>query len=190
MNKRKLIYGWGINDADYNVHPRIDGKRFMCPYYRKWTGMLERQTPKFWETNPTYTGVKVWEGWKSFMAFRAWMLPQNHAGLQLDKDLLGDGKLYSPENCVFVSHAVNCFTTDSGAARGEWPIGVSKEGNRFKAVICVYGEKSQVTLGRFATPHEAHMSWVVKKWELGCDLMEAQTCPRTSLGLWWYIIKL
>lgn len=30
MNK-KFVYGWGINDANYVVCPRIDGKIVWCP---------------------------------------------------------------------------------------------------------------------------------------------------------------
>jgi hypothetical protein len=186
--KTKLVFGWGINDADYEVQPRIDGNKVMCPYYVKWNSMLKRQTPKFWERHPTYTGVKVCEEWKSFMAFRAWMLTQDHVGQQLDKDLLGDGKLYSPETCLFVTQAVNKFTTDSGASRGEWPIGVCKVGNRFQAQINVNGKKKY--LGYFDTPEEAHQAWRIAKQDLAMTLIETQSDIQIAQALWDFSLTL
>lgn len=32
VRKRKLIYGKGINDAEYVVKIKIDGKQLKCPY--------------------------------------------------------------------------------------------------------------------------------------------------------------
>lgn len=47
--KTKLVYGVGINDADYVVGvskelPKVDGKRkhklTWCPFYLRWCNML------------------------------------------------------------------------------------------------------------------------------------------------------
>ena len=40
--KRQLIYGHGINDADYSIMTEVNGKQVKDPFYRKWTAMLER----------------------------------------------------------------------------------------------------------------------------------------------------
>lgn len=182
--KRRLVHGWGINDADYTVCPSINGRQVMCPYYVKWRDMLLRQTPKFWETRPTYTGCKVCEEWRSFMAYRSWMMTQDHEGKELDKDLNADGKLYSPDTCVFVSSQVNLFTIDSGATRGEWPIGVDKVGDRFRARC---SGATPYHLGLFDTPEEAHEAWRKAKLKLCQELINKQTCPRTILGLTRYM---
>jgi hypothetical protein len=184
----KLVYGFGFNDADYVVQPTIDGKRVACPYYSKWQSMLERQTPKLWERSPTYIGCKVCEEWRSFMAFRKWMVTQDFVGKELDKDLLGDGKVYSPETCLFVTSQVNSFTLDSGAARGEWPIGVNKFGNRFRAKIKVNGKQKH--LGCFATPEEAHHAWVIAKQDLAITLIEKQSDIQIAQALWDYSLTL
>jgi hypothetical protein len=184
----KLVFGWGINDADYEVYTTINGKQVACPYYVKWQNMLRRQTPKFWEKRPTYIGCKVCEEWQSFMAFRAWMVTQDWQGEQLDKDLLGDGKLYSPDTCLFVTHAINSFTNDHAAARGEWPIGVSKKGNRFRAQINVNGKQKH--LGLFDTPEEAHQAWRIAKQDLAMTLIETQTDIQIAQALWDYSLSL
>lgn len=184
---RKLVRGFGINDADYAVCPRVNGRKVWCPFYVAWMHMLERQEAKWWERYPTYTGCKVCDEWRSFMAFRAWMMTQDWQGKELDKDLCGDGKLYSPETCVFVTQAINKFVTDSGAARGALPIGVSTNRNGFRSQCNGATPKYQ---GTFKTPHEAHQRWRSVKRELGLQLIEQQTCPRTAYGIWNYLLKI
>ena len=76
--------------------------------------------------SPTYKGCSVSEEWLRFSNFKRWMEKQDWDGKQLDKDILFEGnKVYSAETCVFVTSVVNSFTSDSGAKRGEWLIGVS-----------------------------------------------------------------
>jgi len=136
MKIRKLVYGVGINDADYVVQRNetiyVNGKRtrkqvWICPYYQAWKSMLERcYSIKYQERQPTYRGCSVSEEWLTFSVFKSWMEKQEWEGMQLDKDILFEGnKLYSKETCVFVSSVVNIFTTDRGASRGEWLIGVN-----------------------------------------------------------------
>lgn len=55
-------------------------------------------------------GVFVCDEWRNdFMAFYNWALANGwQPGLQLDKDIRGNGKLYSPETCTFVTRKENC----------------------------------------------------------------------------------
>lgn len=72
---KKLVYGVGINDANYVVKPTINGKQQWCSFYQAWTGMLERCYSAKWQAkSPTYIGCMVCEEWHSFMSFRAWMI--------------------------------------------------------------------------------------------------------------------
>jgi len=72
--KNKLVCGVGINDADYEVQPIINGKRVMCPFYAKWVGMLERcYSEKFQNKWPTYIGCYVILDWIYFSNFKYWM---------------------------------------------------------------------------------------------------------------------
>jgi hypothetical protein len=184
---KKLVYGIGVNDADYSVHTNVHGKRVMCPFYSVWSGMLERTASKWQSMYPTYIGCKVCDEWVYFTQFKAWMENQSWQGNQLDKDLLGSGKLYSPANCVFVSQEVNKFTLGSDATRGTWPIGVylNIPTNKFLASIRVRGKPKH--LGLFGTPEEAHEAWRKAKKARCLELIEQQTCTRVKRGLRKYL---
>lgn len=196
MKSRKLVFGVGINDADYVVERKetieVNGKRkqkrvWMCPYYRAWTKMLERcYSAKLQESRPTYKGCSVSEEWLRFSAFKAWMETQDWEGKQLDKDLLFErNKVYSPETCVFVTQTVNKFTTDSGAARGEWKIGVSwqKAAGKFVSTCSNPFTKKSEYLGLFTCEQEAHNAWRKRKLELAHELAAIQTDERVAKAL-------
>ena len=197
MKSRKLVYGVGINDADYVTEKRTvirgeDGKRkrklvWRCPFYRAWSSMLERcYSLKFQASNPTYIGCSVSEDWLRFSNFRAWMVTQDWDGKQLDKDLLFEGnKVYSAETCVFVTRMVNMFTTDRGNGRGEWLIGVhwSKDTNKFRSQCNNPFTKKQECLRYFDSEQEAHNEWLKRKLELAKELAAIQTDPRVAEAL-------
>ena len=75
MNKKqKLVFGVGINDADYSIQKVItivdeNGKRrqkqiWICPFYKKWKSMLERcYSDKYRERYPTYKSCSVCQEW-------------------------------------------------------------------------------------------------------------------------------
>ena len=58
-------------------------------------------------------GVIVCDEWKNdYQKFLDWALNNGWAkGLQLDKDINGNGKLYSPECCLWVTGKVNLLAT-------------------------------------------------------------------------------
>lgn len=183
---KRLVQGFGVNDADYAVNPiGPDGKRLRCPFYRTWNRMLERAyDPKLHARQSTYIDVTVCEEWRSFMAFRAWMMEQDWEGKQLDKDILVPGnKVYSPETCVFVAPQVNKLLTDSAAKRGKWPIGVHlhKRDAKFISKINENGENR--FLGYFHSPHEAHLAWRKEKVRIVRKAAEECDDPRIAAGL-------
>jgi hypothetical protein len=55
-------------------------------------------------------GVKVCEEWrKNGQSFFDWALLNGYKkGLTLDKDKIGNGMLYSPDTCCWISHEENC----------------------------------------------------------------------------------
>ena len=196
-NKKKLVYGVGINDADYRVQikeemKKVNGVRkqklvWICPFYRAWVNMLKRcYSIKFQELQPTYVGCSVSEEWLTFSVFKNWMETQDWQDKQLDKDLLIEGnKVYSDETCVFVTRVVNMFTTDRSNDRGEWLIGVSwdKRAGKFQSRCRNPFTKKEEYLGYFECEHEAHQAWLKRKLELAKKLAAMQTDPRVAEAL-------
>jgi hypothetical protein len=187
LKKRKLVYGIGINDSDYSVYPKISGMEVICPYYRAWANMIRRcYCAKLQAKYPTYTGCSVVPEWHSFMTFRAWMIEQPWEGNDLDKDILFPGnKVYGPNTCVFISHGLNSFTTESASARGEWPIGADwhKRAGKFRASCRNPFTGKQEHLGLFTCPNEAHEAWRTRKHEHALALAAQQTDPRVAKAL-------
>ena len=171
---RKPLYGVGVNDAHYTTTPVVDGVRLHDPAYRSWFDMMRRAySPKFHAVNPTYIGVTVCEEWHSFSAFRTWWLSNYRDDGHLDKDLLAVGnREYGPSACIYVPRWLNNFTTDSGASRGELPIGVylCKQTGKYRSRCCNPITGKQRNLGRFTTPEAAHEAWLKCKLELAAQL--------------------
>lgn len=187
MRKSKLVYGVGVNDADYVVYPLIDGRKVMCPFYRTWKSMVERcYSEKFKERYPTYEGCKVSNEWLTFSNFKKWMEEQDWKGKQLDKDLLIEGNnIYSHKNCIFVSSQLNLFVSENIANRGKYPIGVSfyRQNGKFKSCCCNPFTEKQEYLGYFNCPHEAHEAWRKRKHELACQWADIVEDPRLKQAL-------
>lgn len=162
---RKLVYGVGINDADYPLYEyeeyiNSDGKKctktvWRCPFYKTWCSMLQRACcEKFKRKFPSYSDVTVSEDWKVFSKFRSWMEKQDWEDMQLDKDLLSkDKKIYSAETCAFIPQFLNsAFNRDLN--NKDLPVGViSGYKGKFTASV---GNKH---LGTFSDPMVAHLVW-------------------------------
>ena len=196
LGAQKLVYGVGINDADYVVERKetieVDGVRkqkliWACPYHRVWRHILERcYSTKYQERKPTYRGCSVSEEWKTFSNFRAWMEKQDWQGKQLDKDLLSEGnKVYSECTCVFVTKMVNTFITDRGNDRGDWLIGVCwhKRDGMFTSSCSNQFTKKREHLGYFTCELEAHQTWLNRKLELARLMAAEQTDERVAKAL-------
>lgn len=196
MTKR-LVYGVGINDADYAVKKSetigyVNGKQkqkqvWVCPAYQVWKGMLMRcYSVKLHEKSPTYVGCTVCETWLLFSNFKAWMEEQDYKGRQLDKDILFMGnKIYSPETCVFISSVVNSFVIECNTTRGDWPIGVYWHigTQKFMAYCRNPLTKKREHLGMFTCPNEAHNAWLTRKLQLAKLLAEEQDDLRVAKAL-------
>ncbi len=167
MAVKKLVYGAGINDADYQTSFTINGKEKKCPFYVKWIEMLKHcYCPNYRSQFETYIPVMLCIDWHYFTKFKAWMEKQDWEGRELDKDLLTASKLYSPETCLFIPHTLNCFLTKSNKTRGPHPIGVSfyKRNSTYVSKISFNGKRK--FLGYFETPELAHKAWQYSKLDV------------------------
>ena len=181
---RKLVYGVGINDADYNVarHEFVNGKHkrvWSCPYYIMWKSMLGRcYSEKLLNLQVSYKGCEVCEDWKYFSKFKDWAVKQNIYGNYLDKDLLYAGnRIYSPTHCVMVTRQVNNFITERNRLRGNFLLGVCyhKQNRKYNAQCNDPFDKSiRGYLGYFDTELEAHLAWKSRKHELAIQLANSE----------------
>ena len=197
INKDKLVYTWGINDANYVTQKfeklqsdsglRKHRLMWICPFYRAWKAMVQRCYSKsFLKNNPAYGGCSVCEEWKYFSNFKAWMETQDWEGKHLDKDLLvANNKVYSQETCIFISKTVNSFMTERHNDRGVYPIGVywSKDKQKFVAQCNNPFTGDRGYLGTFDTPEEAHKAWLKRKLELAKLLAAEQEDSRIAEAL-------
>ena len=190
--RKELVYGVGINDADYNtvigVNTAPNGKRtkIKCPFYMKWRSMLSRcyNEPTL-ARHPTYIGCVVCEEWHRFSNFRLWMETQDWQDKHLDKDLLVRGnKVYGPDTCCFISRDINSFLTDGAASRGKYPIGVTLgKSGKYSAMGRVEGYKHSKSLGSYLTAQEAHQAWLDNKLKQAYLLAAGQDDPRVARAL-------
>jgi hypothetical protein len=200
MAKMKaMVCGVGINDMDYKV-TLYEGEKtiWTCPYYSTWRGMLERcYSDRRLKARPSYEGAKVHKPWLRFSNFRSWMMQQqwieftddeecNIEKKQLDKDLLSGGKrgkLYSPETCVFVSRCSNMFLIDGKKARGLLPLGLSKDGNKYRSQVNNPFTRRRDHLGMSTSPEIAQAFYISRKKELARELAENESDKRVKKAL-------
>ena len=172
--RRKPVFSWGINDADYLVsyrpNPEIRNKQVMCPFYKRWHGMLYRALRKAdHESVASYSETTISEDFKYFMDFRRWaeqlgFNENNKSVVELDKDILVIGNnQYSPEHCAFVTKKINMLLLTSNGSRGNLPLGVHtcKATGKLIAAQTMNGKRH--TLGRFTCELEAHKAWQLSK---------------------------
>jgi len=185
---KRLVQGVGINDAGYSVVRKetVDGKLkivWRCPYYSRWASMFCRcYSQEFLARNPSYLDCIVSKEWHLFSNFKAWMETQDWEGKDLDKDLLGTGKLYGPETCIFIDGKVNVFLVDKSSRRGAFPIGVSriKSNGKFQSQCCCVVIGRDIYLGCYLTEQEAYQAWLKFKIEQANILAAEQKDDRVA----------
>ena len=184
--EKKLVYGVGINDADYVVQKfenyidsngkKIRRRIWVCPFYERWNSMLERcYSKKLHEKYPTYKDCTVYEEWLTFSNFKKWMENQDYQGKHLDKDLKEEGnKIYSSDKCLFLNPRVNSFMTSRKASRGEFLLGVywNKPSKKFRSKCMNPFTNKQEHLGYFTNEIESHKAWKKRKLEHAIALSE------------------
>lgn len=164
--KRKPIFDVFINDAPFNASMSIDGRRICHEGYQAWIHMIHRCYGESAKKYPTYSGVQVSEHWHNFMGFRAWWVTAYVPGWCLDKDLLGDGSIYSPSTCIYVPQDINKLLNTKGRFRGEQPLGVTFYRGKYRAAVSNPVSGLHEFLGDYNTPEEAHNVWCAAKHEI------------------------
>lgn len=101
-------FGVGYGTKGRYPITNLNGKPNKC--YNIWSGMLSRC---YNTKHPAYhnyggRGVQVCSEWHSYQNFARWADNNGYfEGAHLDKDILGNGLLYSPKTCKFVTRQEN-----------------------------------------------------------------------------------
>lgn len=156
---RPTVRGVGINDSPTPV--KVNGKNI--PPYIAWQNMIGRCYSKTLQVSqPTYVGCTVVDEWHYFSNFERWYSENYFDGAHLDKDILFPGnRVYGPGTCIFATLELNALLSSNAAVRGLYPLGVSADGQRFRAQVNV--NSRHVNLGNYDTPLLAHQAWQTAK---------------------------
>lgn len=157
---QQLVFGVGRSYSEkYKV--RVNNKK--TPQYVAWENMLMRC---YYPKTSRYSayggiGVKVCDEWLSYENFAKWYDDNYIDSYHLDKDLLGNGGIYSPENCCYIPKKLNSvFVVNSkniGRPQADLPTGIYRQGGGYTS--SVIKEKRY-----FATKEEAHKDYLTRKW--------------------------
>lgn len=86
--------------------------KYKHPLYKVWARMLQRcgltcGASKETKRNYQEKGIRVCHEWKEFVPFFQWASANGwESGLEIDRK--NNDKNYTPENCRFVTHKINC----------------------------------------------------------------------------------
>ncbi len=139
--------------VDIPAPNKLYRKEYLC-----WSDMFKRCYSENWlEKHSTYSEAEVCDGWLKFSNFLKWHQANYVEGWHLDKDLLGNGKLYSPETCCFIPAYINKFLTKRGS-------GVSRKDGIFIAQISTGLGKTHINK-RFKTEKDARNFTQRKSWK-------------------------
>lgn len=183
----KLLYGVGVNDADYQVTPTVlrGGKWVIenrCRIYQMWTAMLNRcYSHAYHKRKPTYVGCSVDKKWHKFSVFRDWVVKQDWEDKTLDKDILFyQNKVYGPKTCVLVDQITNSFFAHCSELRPDLGTCFIASRKKYRASVGNPFTKKNEQLGNHSTMEEAHATWKARKHELALQLAKLQTDKRVA----------
>ena len=151
--KRVKVCGVGLVPSDFRFNYGSVPADYLC-----WSHLLNRIYGKEKRLNRIYSGCTICEEWLFFENFSKWYNEQvgYNLGYDIDKDLLGNGKYYSPETCCLLPHKLNSMIVNRETKNRELPTGVSKRCNRYSARAYTGVNNIKATcLGTFDTPEEA-----------------------------------
>lgn len=112
-----------------------------------------------------YVDVFVCDEWLNYQDAAKWIDENYIEGYELDKDLFGNGKLYSPHTCCFLPKQINCFLKYDYSNNKSGFKGVVEESRyskiRYRSELSFDGHSSY--LGTFDTKEEARKRYLEEK---------------------------
>ena len=140
--------------------------------YKTWKNMLQRcYDEKLQQKYPSYKGCQVSDEWLKFENFAKWYESNYKNQYQLDKDILGNGKLYSKDTCCFIPNKINSFFHNNIHRKGCFPTGVRKEGNKYRVVINI-GINKKRHIGYYFNSQEAKKEYDIAKHSYLLEILQ------------------
>lgn len=172
---RARKFGTLTEDGKFLKQYNEGGKRILTLEGVYHHNMVTRSTNKNYKIKfPTYQDVTLCPKFQDFQYFAEWCQVQagfGNLGWVLDKDVVGTGKVYSEDSCVFIPIDVNSYFVTRTKER-DLPKGVSwcpSEGC-YKAYCSQLNGKNK-TLGRFDSVGAAGMAYQDFKNNLANELI-------------------
>lgn len=160
------------------------------PAHSTWVNIIGRcYDPYTINKNLCYSDCFVCDEWHNFQSFADWYNknhPNDGKEYCIEKDIKNIGnKIYSPENCMFVTRDVNGFVLDSGASRGKYLIGASwlERLGKFQANCNNPFTRKMDYLGIFSSELDAHMKWRSEKYNHAIKLANQQEREEVKAAL-------
>ena len=155
MRKDARLRKFGVLTADGKFLRQYEesGKKVLSLEGVYHHNMVTRSTNENYKLKfPTYRDVTLCPKFQNFQYFAEWCQSQvgfGNLGWVLDKDVVGTGKTYSEDNCVFVPTEINSYFVTYTKER-DLPKGVSwcPSEDCYKAYCSQLNGKNK-TLGRF-----------------------------------------
>lgn len=158
-NKNHSPYARTVYNQGYIGEGEFNSKSI---YYHYWLNMYTRcYDEEYHKIQPSYIGCFVNEELDCFQDFGYWAKWNYYEvpgeKMQLDKDILfKNNKEYSFTTIIFVPQRINSLFTKANSIRGEYPIGITRDGNklRVRCNILIDEKMKNIELGRFDLDEE------------------------------------
>lgn len=161
--------------GEYQRQYKEDGKQVLTLEGVYHHNMVTRSTNENYKLKfPTYRDVTLCSRFQNFQYFAEWCQSQvgfGNLGWVLDKDVIGTGKVYSENSCVFVPTEINSYFVTYTKER-DLPKGVSwcPSEDCYKAYCSQLNGKNK-TLGRFDNAEDASVVYQDFKNNLANELV-------------------
>lgn len=160
------LYGVGYFGVGNNRANCINekGVTVRSPAYQAWSGMLGRCYNEKYSNPHIYEKTVVHASWHCFQSFASWYYSQMiYTGwsdiTNLDKDILGDGNVYSEETCCLVPVCIN--TSIAQKHKNKYLPGVRRISKNSYSIT----ETSDYHKEKFKDEKSAHLAYVKVKSE-------------------------
>jgi len=170
----RSVYGIGyFGVGDYKSKDKNKNRTL---FYKTWTSMIRRCYSDKIKLN-NYDNTKVCDGWHNYQVFAKWCDDNyddyGEDDIALDKDLLGDGDLYSPDTCIFIPRKLNNFLGKCKKTNKSGYTGVSKHTDgKFQANVRDVKTGKVKYLGLFYDKEDAYRA-ILKEHKVQINKMKS-----------------